>query len=416
MTVLQAQATLFNQLPQFKHADLLNAFLSLAYHHQLAIAIWRMPGSDQKHVIIDISGTAAKGKPDLENMGKGFLFAPFNNPEGKQTRFIKADLHYATKMEGLRVDPLAGTGQEAHQKRLKVLLQDLEGRLHHPPTISKYHLRHGVTPNSGTQQQAYETLVQQALDHIDQGHFQKVVPARTHSIPLAENFDALHLFEKLSVKYPNTFVSLVSIPEVGTWMGASPETLISVDHTTQTFNTVALAGTQPFIPGVHLRDVAWRQKEIEEQAMVSRYIINCFKKIRLREFEEAGPHTVIAGNLMHLRTSFFVNIQEVNFPELGTVMTDLLRPTSAVCGLPKQPALAFIHKYEGFNREYFSGYLGPINIQDVTHLFVNLRCMQLFDRHATLYAGAGVTQDSEPDKEWHETQMKCQTLLNAIES
>ena len=416
MTVLQAQEQLFSTLPQLKHADLLNTFLDLAYHHQLSIAMWRMPRSDEKHVITDISGTAAKGKPDLEQMGKGCLFAPFNNPNGQESRFIRADVHYATKMEQLHTNPaLANDAEQPQGKRLKVLLADLEARLHQPPAKGKYHVRKGHHPSPGTQQQAYQQLVRQAIEHIEAGHFQKVVPARTHAIPLSENFDAIHLFEKLCQKYPNTFVSLVSVPEVGTWMGASPETLISVDHTTNTFTTVALAGTQPHIPGVRLRDVAWRQKEIEEQAMVSRYIINCFKKIRLREFEEAGPHTVIAGNLMHLRTSFYVNMQAVNFPELGTVMTELLHPTSAVCGLPKPPALDFIKQHEGFNREYFSGFLGPVHIQDTTHLFVNLRCMQLFEQQATLYAGAGVTQDSEPDKEWHETQIKCQTLLNVIE-
>ena len=47
--------------------------------------------------------------------------------------------------------------------------------------------------------------------------------------------------------------------------------------------------------------------------MVSRYIINCFKKIRLREFEEIGPKTVAAGNLLHLRTDFQVDMAATNF-------------------------------------------------------------------------------------------------------
>jgi len=40
--------------------------------------------------------------------------------------------------------------------------------------------------------------------------------------------------------------------------------------------------------------------------------------------------------------------------------------------------------------------------------------MQLFNKHALLYAGAGVTEDSNPEKEYLETEMKCNTLLNKI--
>jgi isochorismate synthase len=158
----------------------------------------------------------------------------------------------------------------------------------------------------------------------------------------------------------------------------------------------------------------WTQKEIEEQALVSRYIVNCFKKIRLREYEEVGPRTAIAGNLMHLRTDFTVDMQATNFPQLGTVMLELLHPTSAVCGMPKEPALAFIRAGEGFDRQFYSGYLGPVNIAGESHMFVNLRCVQLVAGKAILYAGAGITADSVPEKEWTETELKCQTLLQAL--
>ena len=168
--------------------------------------------------------------------------------------------------------------------------------------------------------------------------------------------------------------------------------------------------------GLPLAQVPWTQKEIEEQAFVSRYIINCFKKIRLREFEEIGPRTVKAANLIHLRTDYVVDMKALNFPQLGTVMLDLLHPTSAVCGMPKEPALAFLQSHEKFERRFYSGYLGPVNIDQESHLFVNLRCMQIFSDKAILYSGAGTTSDSVPEKEWEETENKMQTLLNLIEN
>ena len=144
--------------------------------------------------------------------------------------------------------------------------------------------------------------------------------------------------------------------------------------------------------------------------MVSRYIIGCLKKIRLREFEESGPKTVRAGKLVHLKTEYKVDMVETNMPDLGSIMLELLHPTSAVCGTPFESASQFIEKHENYERSLYAGFLGPVNFNDSTNLFVNLRCMQLFDSKARLYAGAGITEDSNPAKEYQETVNKMRTL------
>ena len=156
----------------------------------------------------------------------------------------------------------------------------------------------------------------------------------------------------------------------------------------------------------------WSQKEIEEQALVSRYIVNCFKKIRVREYIENGPKTIQAGNLLHLKTEFTCDKNAINFPELGSVMLSLLHPTSAVCGMPKEAAVAQINKLEKHDRAFYSGFLGPVNYNDTTALFVNLRTMKIDQQHITLYAGCGITADSDPEKEWLETEMKIKTVLS----
>lgn len=47
---------------------------------------------------------------------------------------------------------------------------------------------------------------------------------------------------------------------------------------------------------------------------------------------------------------------------------------------------------------------------------MNLRTASLHDNEATLYAGAGVTEDSDPDKEWEETELKCQIIGKFIQN
>jgi isochorismate synthase len=180
------------------------------------------------------------------------------------------------------------------------------------------------------------------------------------------------------------------------------------------FRTIALAATQAYVPGTDIKAVAWTQKDIEEQALVERYIVNCFKEIRLREFDEHGPKTVIAGNVLHLKTEFNVDMDATSFPQLGTVMLRLLHPTSAVCGVPLEPSLAFIQSREGYDRQYYCGYLGPVNVNQAIHIFVNLRCAQLLEDQAILYAGAGITIDSIPEQEWTETQIKMNTMLDVL--
>ena len=274
------------------------------------------------------------------------------------------------------------------------------------------------TSQGNVTQNHYQKIVADGIIAIEKGNFQKVVLSRKKEIQLSDGFSPIEQFEKLCKLYPNTFVSLVYLPQLNQiWLGATPETLVSIDKY-GIFRTMALAGTQPaFDESGNLKSVKqaqWTQKEIEEQAYVSRYIIDCLKKIRVREFIEEGPKTVIAGNLMHLRTDFTIDSEAINFSQLGSVMLDLLHPTSAVCGMPKTEALQFILENEGYDRSFYAGYLGPVNVENESALYVNLRCMKIENQIATLYAGAGITEDSDPAKEWQETELKCQTLSKIL--
>jgi isochorismate synthase len=256
-------------------------------------------------------------------------------------------------------------------------------------------------------------IIREGIGEIESGTFEKIVPSRAHLVDLDPRFDVVRAFQQLCDTNPNALVSFVSTPETGSWLGATPELLVNVENK-NIFRTIALAGTQTYHEGVNLKTVAWTQKDIEEQALVERYIISCFKKIRLREFEEHGPKTVVAGNLLHLRSDFKVDMVATNFLQLGSVMLQLLHPTSAVCGVPLEPSLEFLNKHEGYQRQLYSGYLGPVNYNNDINIFVNLRCAQLLEDKAVLYAGAGVTIDSTPEQEWNETEIKMSALLKII--
>jgi isochorismate synthase len=372
------------------------------------LAIWRLPHSNEKHLIIDFDGSR-NPESALEQLPSGVLFCPYQKNPKNNDRFIHADLHIQESQEG----PEKIIIHPSKQYVADEFLQQVETQEEDNDKKPGWHV--GQQGISRIEKSHFIQYVQKSIDAIRDKRFDKVVAARAKNRQLPQEFDVLNLFDNLSEKYPNAFVSVISLPETGTWIGATPEHLIGISPDL-TFYTTALAGTQAYEPGMRLSDAAWKQKDIEEQAFVSRYIINCFKKIRLREFAESGPKTVKAGNLIHLKTDFYVNMNEVNFSQLGSVMLELLHPTSAICGMPKEAASQFIDEEESLDRKYFSGYLGPVNMQEDTQLFVNLRCMELHRNEATFFAGAGITIDSDPEMEWQETEMKMKSLLNCIET
>jgi isochorismate synthase len=351
--------------------------------------LWKAPGIDKKHLIISTSGIKKLAEVSLEDSEPGFVFSPFY-PDRKKIFFPADDLFIFET--GLLIDGTVNPEWDSEEKEISYS--------HYLPLMDN-----STAPD-------FQKLVERGVASIDSGNLEKIVPARFKDITRSKNFDLLDVFNQLCEKHPLALVSLVSSPETGTWVGATPELLASVVQ--NKFRTVALAGTLPYTPDINLKYVAWTQKEIEEQALVCRYIINCFKKIRLREYEEHGPKTIVAGNLLHLKTEYEVDMAATNFPQLGSVMLKLLHPTSAVCGMPLENSLAFLKEHEGFDRQFYSGYLGPVNLKEESHIYVNLRCMQIFEDKVRIYAGAGVTADSVSETEWMETEMKMLTLQNII--
>lgn len=398
--------TLTRNIQEFSKEEITRASLAAAFENEYPIAFWRLPNTGQVHVLVSFDDAQKLETINLEELKRGFVLAPFDNVKNPHL-FIKGDLHIAFDFDEITCQFDFNKEKPSHKEErfLDSFFRQLE-------TVEKNHSYHKPLNTQASALPDYQEYVHKCISAIKADQIQKVVPARYMEVPLTNDFDPVDQFMKLGKTYPNAFISLTSIPEVGTWMGATPEILI--EQQGDIFKTIALAATQKRDPEKSISETAWNQKEIEEQAMVTRYIINCFKKIRLREFEEKGPKTIVAGNLLHLKTDYKVNTAETNFPELGTVMLDLLHPTSAVAGMPKSTALSMIKEWEGFDREFFSGFLGPVHIDNCSNMFVNLRCMQLFEDKARLYAGAGVTEDSNPAKEYEETEIKFNTILNVI--
>ncbi|UCS95637.1 chorismate-binding protein [Echinicola marina] len=371
------------------------------------IAIWKSPKSTTVQVIVDKTEKIKKVDLDLDQLPAGFIAHTFSQDADhkayflKATDYIKLDLDMPISPEELDEDFLS---KQTKHTEIKDFIKNFWQQNHVPKTLSD---------TASSTKEDFINFVSAGISAINSGEMAKVVPSRVKKIKPKSNFDLIKTFLGLCKAYPNTFVNFFHIPNIGTWLGATPEILIKTEG--KYFYTMALAGTQRAQGDNPIKNAAWTQKEIEEQALVSRYIVSNFKKIRLREYEENGPKTVLAGNLLHLRSDFRVDMEATNFPQLGAVMLKLLHPTSAVCGTPKDKAMEFILKHEKFDRSFFSGFIGPVNIENQTSIYVNLRTAQILNGEVILYAGAGVTEDSNPEKEWEETSLKCEIIGKFIQ-
>jgi isochorismate synthase len=253
-----------------------------------------------------------------------------------------------------------------------------------------------------TKKSDYTSQAFQLLQNIEHGQFSKAILSRIKTVDLS-NPDYGSIFKSLVNTYQKAFCYFFNIPGQGSWMGASPEVLLksNVDG----FETVALAGT---LANPEFGDPAWTTKEKEEQQIIVDYVK---EKLDARNIDYTlkGPRNSVAGKVVHLKSVFASN-QVIDPVDVALA----LHPGPAISGFPVDKALDFISRTELHKRDYYCGFLGPVSDSHTT-LFINLRCMQLFEKSVSIYVGGGLTKDSIVESEWEETELKSQTLLSVLE-
>ncbi|WP_019038122.1 chorismate-binding protein [Psychroflexus tropicus] len=270
--------------------------------------------------------------------------------------------------------------------------------------------------------QNYLNLLEKAINHIKTGKSKKIVLSRV----ISSDYDLkspYNLLLKLITNYPQAFTYVWYHPEIGLWAGASPETLAKTYR--NRFETMALAGTKPI-----QSTRQWTAKEKTEQQLVTDTIVASLTH-HGRNVKVSERKTEQAGDLFHLRTDIQSTFET---HKLGDILTDL-HPTPAVCGLPKDEAYRFISSHETYDRQFYTGFLGELNMPKQTqrskrtrnqenqayktiarasNLFVNLRCLSYEEGRVHIYVGGGITKDSIPLDEWEETKNKSRTMLKVL--
>lgn len=351
-------------------------FIDTLVDKHRCFALYHLPCEEQLHLVMqDDDMPCILHSPEEINGRRGFVIAPFRPDDACPLLFIRPD-RVADGMEDilqLPVDtlPPCPGGQTAFI---------------HPDSRARY-----------------EEAFRRFHAVLEAGKLRKLVLARRHMEAVDEDFSIGHTFVRACRCYPRVMNYVCYTPVSGLWMGCTPEILLSVEQGEG--HTVALAGTQPVVNGIEPTE--WDEKNRHEQAFVSEYIRTRLVAHGITP-REKGPYTARAGEVVHLKTDFYFPLRDTG--RLGDLLADL-HPTPAVCGLPKAEAYRFIHEHESLDRRYYAGFIGWVDPQGDTELYVNLRCLELQDRQAVLYAGGGILPSSDVRSEWEETEHKLATIL-----
>ncbi|WP_107039206.1 chorismate-binding protein [Brumimicrobium mesophilum] len=251
-------------------------------------------------------------------------------------------------------------------------------------------------------EKAYLNGLQYFIDGFEMFGIEKAIFSRIKLVEKEEASRMIEVFQRLAKVYKSqALVYLVSDEKFGTWIGATPETLLSGNE--KVMKSMALAGTK------RSEETQWTTKEREEQQYVVDFVKNRIEAQFSGDLYVSSAETVKKGSVYHLQTNF-------EFPLAKEKWNDLmqsLHPTPAVCGTPRDLAQNYILTNEPHKREFYTGLIGLKSVNELK-VYVNLRCMQVLEDNFALYLGGGITLASDIANELQETEDKSETLLSVI--
>ena len=259
----------------------------------------------------------------------------------------------------------------------------------------------------------FKSAVASALKSIQKKELSKIVIAHATDVFSATPFNIINSLNNLRQRHSDCYIFSTSNGKGHTFIGASPERLISIQN--QRLVTDALAGSAPRGKTAS-EDASFAsrllnsQKEQREHQAVAQFIIQRLRQLDL--MPQRSPRQLLQlSNIQHLWTQIYTQLPAHVNP-LDIVAR--LHPTPAVAGVPTQRACEQICRYETFDRGLYAAPLGWIDYQGNSHFIVGIRSALIKGNHARLYAGAGIVAGSDPDKEFAEVQLKLQSLLKAL--
>ncbi|MEV7692471.1 isochorismate synthase [Microbacterium sp. NPDC089189] len=284
------------------------------------------------------------------------------------------------------------------------------------PAPTAYGPHWSATLGPGAQAPAdYVGSVREAIATISTGAVSKVVLARDLAGTVPAGSDLRRLVRSLASGYPDTWAFAVD-----GLIGASPETLVTVEDGTVTARVLAgtaARGADPDADAAASLALATSTKDQDEHQFAVRSVLESLRShtSALRSSEQ--PFTLKLPNVWHLATDVEGRLADA---ASALDLVAALHPTAAVAGTPTAAAIATIARLEPFDRGRYAGPVGWIDAAGDGEWAIALRCAQFDAPDAagtvplTAYAGAGIVAASDPEAELLETRVKFRPIVDAL--
>ena len=252
-------------------------------------------------------------------------------------------------------------------------------------------------------------VVARAVTAIRDGRAEKVVLARDVRLWSRSPFRTSTILEALAQRFPSCFTFLID-----GLVGASPELLLR--RTGDAVASRVLAGTAPrgSDPDHDEQlgaELLASEKDRWEHDLAARSVTEALSRVCRAVDAPAEPSLVRLDNVQHLGSDV---TGLLDAPVHILDLLDVLHPTAAVAGTPREESLELIRELEGMDRGRYSGPVGWCDADGDGEFAIALRCAEIDGTRARLFAGAGIVDGSLPEAELMETWLKLRAMTGVL--
>jgi menaquinone-specific isochorismate synthase len=260
----------------------------------------------------------------------------------------------------------------------------------------------------------WQAQIEEAGRRFETTDLRKVVLSRIGEVWLDGRADAGGALAYLDSHYANCIRFLFEPRPHHAFFGATPELLVSLEDSM--IATMGLAGSlgrgQTAVEDATLAAQLWRDpKERFEHDLVVRAIERRLAPLAEKLAIPPEPAVLPLPNIQHLYTPINGRLQQ---PLDALSLVELLHPTPALGGSPRDLAMAFIREAEPAPRGWYAAPIGWLDTNLDGAFAVAIRSAVTQEERVWLYAGAGIVAGSDPQKEWQETGLKFRPILEAL--
>ena len=257
-----------------------------------------------------------------------------------------------------------------------------------------------------TSNDSHHKKINNLLDIFKSGNsdLTKVVFSRIKKASFSDSIPLLDIYTKLLNKDDNSTNFLYSIKDDVSIIGSTPELVLSKSN--HTIQSESIAGSNYSKNNNFISD----KKELIEQKIVTDYIIDFFKKNAVDIKYNDKPKIKKSSDIEHLCTSFSADLK--NDKNILDLLIDL-HPTPAIGGYPKQKAIDMIRNLKE-DRGWYGGPVGWIDNNLDGQFYLNIRSGLGLNKDLYLFSGSGITEKSNTENEWDETEHKFKSMLDSL--